>query len=341
MAMEAVRAGLPADTRVLVYWDGLTNYTGESKTVLTEIVKENGEVIERVLKQYGEQDSTDPAVMKAVLQDVQYYAPAEVYGISLHGDGTGWFPPELNNLRQPMSGESYIEHDLRRPDNALTRAYGPDGEEYMSAGDLVEGLSQINFDYVIFDVCFMSSIESLYRLEGQCPLHSGFAGGDDGQGEHLITRRRRRSSARDYPIDRRLASGGFCNRGVLQGRELSFGCLYGRRDCRPAGRGRCRETDIRGRGGRARFRRDTVPRSIGARTRFFRPERLSEEHYRKRCGEECLTPRSRRLWRTPSWRKAILRRYTLRWEPVFRAVSSWPDDVCGISSDIPRERSRP
>ena len=40
MAMEAVRAGLPADTRVLVYWDGLTNYTGESKTVLTEIAKE-------------------------------------------------------------------------------------------------------------------------------------------------------------------------------------------------------------------------------------------------------------------------------------------------------------
>ena len=37
-----------------------------------------------------------------------------------------------------MSGESYIEHDLRRPDNALTRAYGPDGEEYMSAGDLAE-----------------------------------------------------------------------------------------------------------------------------------------------------------------------------------------------------------
>lgn len=185
MAMEAVRAGLPADTRVLVYWDGLTNYTGESKTVLTEIVKENGEVIERVLKQYGEQDSTDPAVMKAVLQDVQYYAPAEVYGISLHGHGTGWFPPELNNLRQPMSGESYIEHDLRRPDNALTRAYGPDGEEYMSAGGFGGG--------TLGDKVRLCDIRRLFhvfhrvavRLEGQCPLHSGFAGGDNGQGDTL------------------------------------------------------------------------------------------------------------------------------------------------------------
>ena len=48
--------------------------------------------------------------------------------------------PNSTICGQPMSGESYIEHDLRRPDNALTRAYGPDGEEYMSAGDLVEGL---------------------------------------------------------------------------------------------------------------------------------------------------------------------------------------------------------
>ena len=155
MAMEAVRAGLPADTRVPVYWDGLTNYTGESKTVLTEIVKErrggNRTGTEAVWRAGY---PTDPAVMKAVLPDVQYYAPAEVYGISLHGHGTGWFPPELNNLRQPMSGEPYIEHDLRRPDNALTRADGPDGEEYMSAGDLAEGLSEIKFDYVIFDVRF-------------------------------------------------------------------------------------------------------------------------------------------------------------------------------------------
>ena len=205
MAMEAVRAGLPADTRVLVYWDGLTNYTGESKTVLTEIVKENGEVIERVLKQYGEQDSTDPAVMKAVLQDVQYYAPAEVYGISLHGHGTGWFPPELNNLRQPMSGEPYIEHDLRRPDNALTRAYGPDGEESMSAGDLAEGLSEIKFDYVIFDVCFMSSIELLYDLKDNARYILASPAEIMGKGipYHKVLPL---LFSRDYPIDRRLAS---------------------------------------------------------------------------------------------------------------------------------------
>lgn len=205
MAMEAVRRGVPADTRVLVYWDGLTNVTGESKTELTEIVMENGEVFERVLKRYAEQDSTDPSVMKAVLRDVSYYAPAEVYGIALSGHGTGWFPSELNNLRQPRSGEPRIEHDLRRPENALTRAYGPDGDEYMSAEGLAEGLAEIYFDYVIFDVCFMSSIELLYELKDNARYMLVSPAEILGQGipYHKVLPL---LLSRDYPLDRRLAS---------------------------------------------------------------------------------------------------------------------------------------
>lgn len=104
-----------------------------------------------------------------------------------------------------MSGESYIEHDLRRPDNALTRAYGPDGEEYMSAGDLVEGLSEIKFDYVIFDVCFMSSIELLYDLKDNARYILASPAEIMGKGipYHKVLPL---LFSRDYPIDRRLAS---------------------------------------------------------------------------------------------------------------------------------------
>ena len=45
--------------------------------------------------------------MKAVLQDVQY-APAEVYGISLHGHGTGWFRPN-STICGSHVGRTYIE----------------------------------------------------------------------------------------------------------------------------------------------------------------------------------------------------------------------------------------
>lgn len=165
MAMTAVAEGLPGNSRVVVYYDGLTDYNGNRKTLLTEIVKEGSTAVERVLKTYGEQNSVDPAVMNSVLEDIAYFAPAEVYGISFLGHGTGWFPPELNNLKQPMSGDPAVpEHDLRRRENSLTRAYGPDGTVYMSSEDLVSGLAAIDFDYIIFDVCFMSSVELLYDL---------------------------------------------------------------------------------------------------------------------------------------------------------------------------------
>lgn len=163
MAILAVQNGIPANTRILVYWDGNTDLD-KHQTTLTEIVKVNGKAQEKVLKTYDQQNSADPEVMKGVLRDVAYFAPAEVYGISLLGHGTGWFPPELNNLMRPCSEGSYVEHDLYRPDNAITRAYGPDGSDYMSSAQLVEGLSEMRFEYIIFDACFMSSIELLYDL---------------------------------------------------------------------------------------------------------------------------------------------------------------------------------
>lgn len=164
MAIEAVAKGIPANSRVLVYYDGPLDYLGNSRTALTEIVREGNGAVERVLKTYDEQNSADPAVMNAVWEDVEYFAPAEVYGAAFLGHGTGWFPPELNNLKQPRSGSNVPEHDLRRPENSLTRAYGPDGTVYMSTEDMARGLAPIHFDYLIFDVCFMASAEFLYEL---------------------------------------------------------------------------------------------------------------------------------------------------------------------------------
>lgn len=168
-AKQYVAAGLPDNARVLIYWDGQREFFGEKLTMLTELVCENGQAVEYILKKYDDQNSADPAVMRQVLADVQAFAPAESYGISLLAHGTGWFPPELVDLSQPASGTTHMEHDLRRPDDALTRAYGPDGTEYMSVEDLAQGLQQIDFDYVIFDLCFMSSIEALYALRDVAP----------------------------------------------------------------------------------------------------------------------------------------------------------------------------
>lgn len=171
MALSAVEKGLPSGSRVLVYWDGQLEYRGDAVTRLTELVVRNGKAEEKIIKEYPQQMSTDPAVMQSVIRDAVEYAPAEVYGIAMLGHGTGWFPPELNNLLKPVSGEEaqVPEHDLHWRVGSLTRAFGPDNGVYMSPEDMAEGLSTVDWNYIILDDCFMASVELLYELRGKAP----------------------------------------------------------------------------------------------------------------------------------------------------------------------------
>lgn len=168
MAKAVVAQGIPEGCRVLVYYDGNIDYEGNHLTCLTEIVRNGDTSEELILKQYEDHNSADPAVMRMVLSDAFELAPADTYGIAFLGHGTGWFPPALNNLQQPASvglpADPASEHNLFKYDDALTRAYGPDLSSYMSPDDIVKGLSSVMPDYLIFDVCFMSSVELLYDL---------------------------------------------------------------------------------------------------------------------------------------------------------------------------------
>lgn len=142
----------------------------------------------KVLKTYPRQVSTTPEVMKSVMEDVRELAPSRSYGLVLSGHGTGWFP-------EPSSGVGYEQQkvapfvggqsvnwdgeyffDLWR-DNPQTRSmgydYAQDDDEqwsrtlddcFINSQELLEGLAPIHFDYIIFDACFMSSVEFLYDM---------------------------------------------------------------------------------------------------------------------------------------------------------------------------------
>ena len=168
-------------TRLVIYLDKRT------ETALYEVrylpYGSGGEYIRycKELKTYPQQTSTTPEVMSAVLEDVKRLVPSKSYGLVLSGHGTGWFP-------KPSSGTSYdsqkapakwgdaeywFNYERFMPE---TRAMGydlveqPDGtfirtdESFISATEIVRGLAPIHFDYVIFDACFMSSIEFLYDI---------------------------------------------------------------------------------------------------------------------------------------------------------------------------------
>jgi hypothetical protein len=132
------------------------------------------------LKTYPTQTSTTPEVMREVMEDIKELAPSRSYGLVMAGHGSGWFPKpssgtSYNDQKVAPQGkpEYYFHHTIENPE---TRSMGYDyvvdesgnavikPESYISTEEIVEGLSPIHFDYIIFDACFMSSVEFLYDM---------------------------------------------------------------------------------------------------------------------------------------------------------------------------------
>ena len=175
---EEGMVGASPSTRLVIYLDR------RDETVLYEVrylpYGEGGEHIRycKELKRYPEQTSTTPEVMRGVLEDVKRLAPSRSYGLVMSGHGTGWFP-------KPSSGTSYDQQKVAmRPEYEFnyerlmpeTRAMGYDlvqgeggayertDESFISSAEILQGLAPIHFEYIIFDACFMSSVEFLYDL---------------------------------------------------------------------------------------------------------------------------------------------------------------------------------
>lgn len=104
--------------------------------------------------------------MAAHLRHIAEMAPARRYGLVVAGHSTAWVRKDADN------GSATI-FDLRPHDDAWTPS--PEAEttrtfgEYnvkMDMEELSEGISGagVEFDYIIFDACFMSNIEALYDM---------------------------------------------------------------------------------------------------------------------------------------------------------------------------------
>lgn len=133
----------------------------------------------KTLKTYPKQTSTKPEVMRQVLEDVKRLAPSKSYGLVVTGHGSGWFPTPSsgtsydNQKAYPVDGGAEYLFPHSTLEEPRTRFMGYDQDEsdggapvrsYISTEDMVKGLQPIHFDYIIFDACFMSSVEFLYAM---------------------------------------------------------------------------------------------------------------------------------------------------------------------------------
>lgn len=167
MALNGMTVDFPKNGSVYVYWHG---YSEKSLYKLTAPSKKGTGAEKTLVKSYAPTLTFTKESMKTVLSDVRDMAPAEHYGIVLGSHAMGWFPSESDPTTgpgqySPMIYSPYAEHNYEKAEGELqTRYFGSDNGLTMSIDDLKEGLSAIDFDYILFDACFMSSIEVLWNL---------------------------------------------------------------------------------------------------------------------------------------------------------------------------------
>lgn len=126
------------------YRGNLLVYADNGNAVLVRIHRDDRQKnVADTLKWYGEVNSADPAVLKRVLTDVVEEFPAPSYGMVVLSHGTGWLPAG----------------SLTRPASVIN-----DGGKEMELAGFVEAIP-VKLDFLIFDACFMGSVEVGYELK--------------------------------------------------------------------------------------------------------------------------------------------------------------------------------
>ena len=131
---------------LLVYLDD----NGDSPILFRIAKDKKGNVERQIVKKYAEQVSTDVDVMKEVMHRTFYEYPADSYGLVYWSHADGWIPYPV-----PSASTRWIGQDA-----------GEGQDNRMNISDFVEVLDDEmpHFDFIMFDACFMMSIEVAYAV---------------------------------------------------------------------------------------------------------------------------------------------------------------------------------
>lgn len=109
-------------------------------------IKENskGVVTQNLIREYETANSADPDVMQSVIRDVVSRFPANEYGLILWSHGSAWIPSDYANM---------------------LKSFGQDGSNWLEIDELAKGIPDNLFKFILFDACYMASIECVYELK--------------------------------------------------------------------------------------------------------------------------------------------------------------------------------
>lgn len=164
---QVIAAGIPEDCRVVVF---LMSNSTEGR--LYELYNRKGITVEKELATYENPACTTAEGIAAILGDVKRFAPAKRYAMSIGSHGMAWLPARptttvgAKTLYGTTPKKEYWEHT---DENGLplSRWFGGNSDAHKTdVATLAAGIQQagIKMEYLLFDVCYMSSIEVAYEL---------------------------------------------------------------------------------------------------------------------------------------------------------------------------------
>ena len=130
---------------------------------LFEIKYINGKCQRIDIKPYSYPAFTTEAGISQILDDVISYAPAQRYSMIIGCHGMGWLP--VNTTRALRINEKF---HWDYTDGPLTRYFGGTTSEYQTdISTLAAAIENtgVKMEYILFDDCYMSSIEVAYELK--------------------------------------------------------------------------------------------------------------------------------------------------------------------------------
>ena len=149
----AIKGGLLKNERVIVVISST-----KSRANVIELKQEQG--VRDTLMFYSQPDFTQRENITTMLNDVRAIAPACRYSLIVGCHGMGWLPVSTSRARS--------QYHFERDDVPQTRWFGGFTSEYQiettTLADAI-GNAGMRMEYIMFDDCFMSSVEAAYDLK--------------------------------------------------------------------------------------------------------------------------------------------------------------------------------
>ncbi len=158
-----VAAGALKDDRILVYF-----MNSATEAELFELRQQKNTCVRIPKKKYDPVPAfTTAAGIASILDDVRRQAPAEHYAMTIGCHGLAWLPVTQSRGRM-QTGEREKEYwEYESEGRPLTRWFGGTEEEYQTEiAELAAGIEEagMKMDYILFDDCYMASVEVAYAL---------------------------------------------------------------------------------------------------------------------------------------------------------------------------------